>query len=108
MAQIRHNPRGKESLQGEFSLEDAIRRSLYEERDDRGRFDDLKEVREEFPMYDVGALRRQKQGQLDSIGELERGIKGIQESIAETDRLISQCQRRDKKLRELGIEPATN
>jgi hypothetical protein len=108
MAQINHNPRGKKSLQGEFSLEDAIRRSLYEERDDQARFDELKEVREEFPMYDVGALRRQRQAQLDSIAELERAIKTIHEDIAETDRLIGQCQRRDKKLRELGIEPATN
>ena len=108
MAQINHNPRGKQSLEGEFSLEDAIRRSLYEERDDQGRFDTLKEVREEFPMYDVGALRRQKQGQNDQIAELEKGIRTLQAEIAETDRLIGICQRRDKKLRELGIEPATN
>jgi len=108
MAQINHNPRGKQSLEGEFSLEDAIRRSLYEERDDQGRFDTLKGIREEFPMYDVGALRRQKTSQGDQITELENGIRSLQADIAETDRLIGICQRRDKKLRELGIDPATN
>jgi len=108
MAQINHNPRGKKSLEGEFSLEDAIRRSLFEERDDQGRFDDLKEIREEFPMYDVGALRRQKNAQAAQIEELEAAIRNINADIAETDRLIGICQRRDKKLRELGIDPATN
>ncbi len=108
MAHITHNPHNRKSLEGQFSLEDAIRRAIFEERDDENRFDTLKEIREEFPMYDVGALRRQKQAQNDQIAELEKAIRALQADVAETDRLIGICQRRDKKLRDLGIEPATN
>lgn len=108
MARIEHNPHGIRSLEGEFSLEDAIRRAIFEERDDENRFDELKAIREEFPMYDVGALRRQRSAQEAQIAELEAGIRKLQADVAETDRLIGQCQRRDKRLRELGINPVTN
>jgi len=108
MARIEHNPHGKKSLEGEFSLEDAIRRAIFEERDDENRFDELKEIRQEFPMFDVGALRRQKGAQEAQIAELEAGIRDLRAQIAETERLIGLCQRRDKRLRELGINPVTN